>query len=813
MSACNPTKKLKEDERLLRKNIIQGNISAINKSDIESYIRLKPNYKLLGLFRFHLMLHNMANEERIKRRKAIQEEKRNTKNEKRIAKEKEPKTKQRLLFGEWLLNTGESPVVYDSLLVKKSAEQISLYLKNKGYFLNSVKDSVHCTKKKATVYYNINLNQPYIIDSIGYDIDDKIVMNYILADKSSAAYLKTGDNYDLDNIQEERERITYLLNNHGYYLFNKEYVFFKIDTISKPRKVNIQVGVKNYLKRIENIPDSVIETGHRQFFINNIYIETDFSPVKNDSIKKDTLTVIVNIDTSMNIKNEYKIIYSKFLKYKTRVLTDAVKFIEKNSLYQFKNVELTYKRLAELKAFKYINILFEETRNDSLNCIIRLTPLMKQAITLEAEGTNTSNNLGISGSFIYQNKNLFHGAEVFELKLKGGISAQKILDEQSDKPLANATGFNTFEFGPEANIYFPRFLLPFHVEAYKLSNPKTVFTSGLNYQKRSDYSRIITNFSLGYTWNESSKKRHAIYPFVIDFVKVDLQPDFYNTLISKVQNKFIVNSFSNHLSTSTRYAFTYSEQDLKKNKSFSFFRGNVETSGNILRGLYSLSNKLAPNTFVKDTQGRYTLLDIAYSQYLRTDIDYRYYLNLNSFGKTVFRIAGGIGKPLINFKVLPFERSFFSGGTNGLRAWQSRTIGPGSYFNQTFSYDRFGDGFLEGNIEHRFKIFKLLNGALFIDAGNIWLEKPDANRPGGEFKLNEFYKQIAIGTGLGLRFDFNFFIIRLDIGIKTKDPQFAENERWVIQHVFDNKWKQNYKNAYNTEYKFSTFNIGIGYPF
>ena len=204
-----------------------------------------------------------------------------------------------------------------------------------------------------------------------------------------------------------------------------------------------------------------------------------------------------------------------------------------------------------------------------------------------------------------------------------------------------------------------------------------------------------------------------------------------------------------------------------------------------------------------------------YSQYLRTDADYRYYYEVNAINKVVFRIAAGIGKPLKNFPQLPFERSFYSGGANGIRAWQSHTLGPGSYADDgIFSFDQFGDGQLEGNVEYRFNIFKLLNGAIFLDAGNIWLRAPAVNRPGGDFQFNRFYKEIAVGSGVGLRFDFNFFIIRFDLGLKVRDPQFAENKRWVINNLFDPEWKNNYQTTHNNRnYGFFAFNIGIGYPF
>jgi len=574
-------------------------VTTLDKSEIENHIRLKPNYRLLGLVRFHLWLHNLPNEERLKRKRALKDEKIKKKNERRVAKGKKEKTKHHMLFGEWLLNIGEPPVIYDSMLVKKSAQQIKLYLNNKGYFLSTVKDSVRYKRhKKANVYFNIKANTPYKINTVSYEIKDSLVKSYVYADTANCL-LKRGHNYDFDVIQAERDRIEYLLNNEGYYLFTKEFIYFKIDTISIKGKVNVVVGIKNYIKKAEGLTDSIIESPHRQFYINNIYIETNYSLLKNDSVKTDTLIAGKN--------GEYKILYNRKLKYKTKVLLDAI-FINKGDLYRFKNVEATYKRLSEIKVFKFVNVVFKETPGSKLDCYIQLSPLLKQSLTLETEGTNTSGYLGVSGSVIYQNKNLVKGAELLELKLKGGISAQRNLTQSSTNAY-NST-FNTIELGPELNIYLPRFWLPFKVATLsRLITPKTVFTGGLNYQRRNDYTRLITNFSFGYTWKESSKIQHAFYPVVINFVKVDLQPDFQQKL-EEQKNQYIINTFSNHLSTSTRYSYTFNGQNLNKEKSFSFFKLNLEASGNILRGFYTLGNNITPNTFVKDDKDRYTFLNI-----------------------------------------------------------------------------------------------------------------------------------------------------------------------------------------------------------
>jgi outer membrane protein assembly factor BamA len=706
-------------------------------------------------------------------------------------------------LGEWLLNIGEPPVIYDSLLTQKSSKQIKSFLNNKGYFISSVTDSVYKRRKKVSVYYTIKASEPYKINKIEYRIPDEQVAYYVLADSSSSKIIK-GNNYDVDILQVERERITAELNNNGYYFFTKDYVYYEIDTTIGNKKVNITLGIKNFARKFSEDSDSIIESPHRRYYINNIYIEPDFISKKQGNQSKDTLKV-----------EDYFILHSSKLRYKTKVLLRSI-FIRKGELFQLQNVEDTYKRLSELKAFKTINIYFEQAdEGDYLNCFIQLSPIYKQSLSIETSGTNTSGNLGLSSSIIFQNRNLFRGAEVFELRLKGGIEAQRIFSDNSGtQNIGNAASqFNTIELGPELNITIPRFLLPFNINISKRANPKTVFTSSLTYQRRPDYTRYITNLSFGYNWRETPKKRHVINPLVINFVKVFLSPDFIHYLDTEVHDTYTRNSFSNHLSTSTVYTFTYNEQDLNKQINFSFFKMNLESSGNILRGIYNTVNRIQPNTFIPNDKGEYKLLDIVYSQYLRVDVDYRYYFTPNDINKVVFRIAAGIGRPLKNFSSLPFERSFTSGGANGMRAWQARTLGPGSYANDGTTFDQLGDGQLEGNIEYRFKMFKMLNGAIFVDAGNVWLRQKNPSKPGGEFELDRFYKEIAIGSGAGLRVDFNFFVLRLDLGLKVRDPQFAEPNRWVIGNLFNRDWKIKYAESHNSKYSFLVFNIGINYPF
>lgn len=778
----------------------------LEKKDIETFIKQKPNRKIFKVVRFHLWLHNLVNEQHLAQRQIAQSKKMERRNAKRIAKGKKPITERRQLIGEWLLDIGEAPVIYDSLLARKSAAQIKLYLNSKGYFISSVKDSVHFKRnKRANVFYKITAAPPYTVQSLTYIIPDELVKYYVFAD-TSHSLIRHGNNYDVDVLQKERERITDQLNNEGYYLFTKDYIHYKIDTGETPNKVNITLNIKNYTQKLSEYSDSLIEVPHPRFYINNVYIQPDFISKKLDPAKKDTTKA-----------GDYYILHNGRLRYKRRVLLNSV-FVRKGELYQSRNSQDTYKRLSELKAFKSINITFIKVSEDHLDCFIQLSPILKQSFTIEAQGKNTSGNLGAELGIVYQNRNVFRSAEILELKLKGGVEAQPALNNDANKQnnIGDITKpvkqFNSIEIGPEANLYVPRFLLPFRIRFSKQSNPKTVFTCSYMFQKRPDYTRYLTNLSFGYTWKETSNKRHTINPLVINFVKVSLDSVF-DAYLKNVRDLYIRNSFINHLATSTRYTFLFNEQDVRKLENFPYLRFNAESSGNILRGFYNLANSIQPNTFVKDSEGRYQLAGVPFSQYLRTDLDYRYYFNSNEINKVVLRIAAGIGVPLTNFTSLPYERRFFSGGSNGIRAWRSRTLGPGSYSDSSnVGFDQFGDGQLEGNVEYRFKLFKFLHGAVFVDAGNNWLRKADATRPNGDFKLNRFYKEIAIGSGIGFRGDFNFFILRLDVGIKVRDPQFAEKDRWVIEHWFDRPWKQAYRNAHSSGY-FTVLNLGIGYPF
>ena len=803
--ACSPTRKLSKGEFLLNRNVIIDNPKEIEKIEIQAYIKQKPNRRIFGSVRFHLWLYNIVNKDKMLAKKAARDKKIDEKNIQRLAEHKKPKSKDHLTMGEWLLEAGEAPVILDSFLTEKSTHQIKLFLDSKGYFQSKVKDSVWVKRKHANVFYVIQPGKPYKIRKIDYSIEDERVKYYVLYDTINSL-IKKGKNYDVDVLQNERDRITKMLKNEGFYNFSKEYIYFKVDSNLNKNQIDLSIGVKKFARQVSDQNDSIIETNHQKYYINNVFIQTDFNLSDPNHLSHDKLYYENFIFT-----------YNAPLKYKPKTIADAI-LIHKGDLYQQKIAEDTYKRLTELKSFKIVNVNFKENSGnvDSLDCFIQLSPVLKQSLSLETEGTNTSGNLGISGNIAFQNKNTFKGAEIFDLKLKGGIEAQKALNEGSSDNLNKFIPFNTIQFGPEASINIPKPLFPFSFFGFpEMAAPKSAFKIGLNYQQRPEYTRSIANLSYGITYKENIYKRHTIIPIEVNLVKVKLSPSFENSLTNS-HNLLLLNSFSDHFTTSSRYIFVFNNQDLKKSTSFSYLRIGAESSGNILRGVNDLLGS------VKDTAGgkdSYKIFNVVYSQYLRLDFDYRFYKIISPLEKIVVRSAFGVGKPLYNQRVLPFEKSFFGGGSNGIRAWRARSLGPGSYESAYGSaFDLIGDVQIEGNVEYRFNIFKMLNGALFVDAGNIWLRKPDPNRSNGDFDFNRFYKEFALGTGIGTRFDFSFFIIRLDLGVKLRDPMFDENKKWVVQHIFDKQWKSDFQDKYSTEndkkkYSFLNLNLGIGYPF
>lgn len=822
LCCCSPTKKLTEGEFLLNKNVVVNKNGILDKSDMESYVKQKPNRKFI-FWRMYLHIYNSVDRaklEKLKMKRMARRESTNSSrmekcnriNAKREAKGKKKlsvklKTKEPFIFREWWLSIGEPPVIYDSLQTKKSGRQIKLFMNNKGFFNSTVNDSVVVKNKKATQYYVVKEGRPYTIRNLSYEIKDVQLNYYVLAD-ADGSLIKRGINYDVDVLQRERDRITNELRNNGYFYFSKEYIYYEVDSALGTHEADVTLGIKNPLVKVQvsvsSGKDSIREATHERFYINSIYIHTDYDPQLKAAPR----------DTFFSNDSTVHLLYTGKLRYKPRLLTDAI-FISKGELYQQKHADQTYRRLSELKLFRSVQVQFSPISSDKIDCYMYLSNIPKQSFSVETEGTNTSGTLGIAGNILYHNKNVFKAGEILEIKLKGALEVQKKTNIKDDDVIITGTEsvipFNTLEMGGEVNLRVPRFLTPFHINSTKSNDAKTNFMSSYNYQLRpGNYGRSIANLSYGYSWKETVTKQHVINPMEFNLVNIDkIDTNLQNT-IDNSKDLFLKNSYSDHFTLGSRYAFVFNNQEIRKKKNFSYFRFGAEGAGNAMRGIFNLidnpSNELDHDydtTYYNSgyvLKKSYTIENIRFSQYVRVDFDYRYYKLLNDKDKLVFRFALGVGKPFQNLRSLPLEKSFFGGGPNSLRAWQARTLGPGGYADTAGNNfaDKIGDNKIEANFEYRFNVLKALNAALFVDAGNIWLRKKYPSYPDGEFTASKFIGQIAIGAGLGFRLDFNFFIIRLDYAFKLRDPAAPADDRWTF-----GKQPLNH----------GVLNFGIGYPF
>ncbi|MFM7016020.1 MAG: BamA/TamA family outer membrane protein, partial [Bacteroidota bacterium] len=754
LSGCASTRSVPDGKHLLCKNTIKTDRPEL-KENFLAVIKQKPNRKIFGFIRFHLSVYNFA------------------------FKGKETK------FNHWLKTAvGEEPVLVDTMKVRKSREQLLTLLQNNGYFNAEASDSIEYYKKKSIVYYNLYGKTPYTFRKLKYEIKDSLVEAIVLQhDMQTNIHL--GDNYSAGTLQKERDRITTLLRNSGFAAFNSQYIRFIVDTGFKSNNAEVTMVISNPNPTEDQIKNAITPK-HLLGINKKISIDMDYEPI-------DINRVAVTDSATYNDYVFYPNRDTVFL-YKFNRLTDHI-YVQPNSLYSQENIDLTYQRLADLGVFRFVNIKYDQLEGtDSLgrnlyHCKIMLSPQLRQSYKFEAEGTNSGGNLGISGSFVYRNKNVFRGAELLEFKIRGGLEIQRSLTTQESQAYKFGL-FNTFEFGPELSLSFPRGLWPFTIRnSRKVSNPITSVSIGYNVQSRPEYFRRLANLSYYYTKRTSKYNRFYFYPAEINYLKVDLDTAFNRQLLS-YNNINLLNSYTDQLIINGRFSYLYNNQIVGKIGNFTFFRFNIEFAGNTL--------SLLPTSTYKISETNSRLIgNVRYAQYVRPDFDFRYYLNFNKTSALVTRFVSGLGYAYGNSTLVPFEKAFYAGGPNDIRAWRSRSLGPGSNVT-TDLFQQFGEFKITGNVEYRFNLYKFLKGAVFTDAGNIWLLNDVTDKPGATVRIKTFGDEIAIGSGIGLRGDFTFFIFRLDAALKMKDPSKPIGSRWV---------------AGQNNLSDLTFNFGIGYPF
>lgn len=754
-SACSPTRNLKEGEYFFSGYKINSDNTHIDKDEYASYIRQKPNKKFFFLFRLQMGFYQFG----IRGDTAVE----GTKFLKRFWK----KTKRGMRI------IGEEPIVLDTMLTHRSTSQLNILMFNKGYFNAFVTDTIIYKKKKAEVIYSVHSDIPYTINSIEYVSNDTAIYRRMI-EQQKQSLVKPGMIYDESILDRERDRFTIEMKALGYYFFTKQFISFTADTALSTHSLNLVMTVDRLNEELVSASGNSLAENHNRYHLNKIFIQTDYEPMTTTAKILDTTSHRGYYFLSEND--------SAGKRFRRDFLISKI-FISKGDMFNINDVKNTYSRLTDLGVFRFVNIKFEEVPQENeqqdylLDVFILLSPLPSQDFTIETEGTYNPASRGIALNLVYRNKNIFKGAELLEVKVKSSAELQKSFSESQNKTIFV---FNTFEIGPEVSLNLKKLILLYNFfrQAERKWNPRTRISMSANYQERPDYTRSIANLLISELL-KTTPSHHWTFDWVDwSLVKVRLSPEFENKLI-EINDQGLFYSYNDHLITSSRLSWLYSNREKPGRINFDFIQANAEYG-------YKLGNKF---------------FGLDFAQYGKADFDYRHYHNFAAGNILVWRGYFGIGVPRGATLALPFEKSFYGGGSNDIRAWQFRTLGPGSYSNPV-DIEQTGEVKLEANVELRSVLIKFVEGAAFFDAGNIWLLNKDEQKEGAEISkpASELLSEVALGGGIGIRFNFTYFVLRLDGAVKLINPARDESERWV----------------YGSQ-KFSAkdinYNVGIGYPF
>ncbi|WP_235048343.1 translocation and assembly module lipoprotein TamL [Arcticibacter svalbardensis] len=669
----------------------------------------------------------------------------------------------------WIKKYGEPPVLFSSVKVDYNRDIVSNRLENKGFFVANTSADTTIHGKKASLTYLATAGPRYLINTVNFTTDSSDLGKAVHA-TAEESQLKIGDSYDLDVIKVERERIDSRLKEQGFYYFSPENLIIQVDSTTADHKVDLYMNIK----------DATTEKAKDIYKINNIFIYPNF---------KLRDTVQGKSPAAVKYKDFYVIDRTNMFK---PAVFERTMFFYKGDTYNRADHNLSLSRLTSLGTFKFVKNQFIEsdTTQKALDAYYYLTPMAKKSIRAEITGrTNSANFTGSEFTLSWRNRNAFRGAELLTL------SAYVATDVQVS---GNNSGDGIFRYGTEANLSIPRFLTPFKLNTSSAYIPRTKIVLGYDrLERQSSYKLNSFRTSLGYTWKESLEKEHQLTVLGVTYVHAPTVTDAYKLLAAT--NSTYRNAIEDQFIIGPNYNFNYTNTARAYKKNTFYFNANLDMSANLL-GLIQGAKE----------ENEKKLFGTPYSQYVRGELDFRHYYKLGLNSQWASRLIMGYGEAYGNSRSLPFVKQFFIGGTNSLRAFRARSLGPGIYrdpaqdSNDTISADQSGDIKLEFNTEFRPKLFSIVRGALFLDAGNIWLLNNDTNRSGAKF-TKDFMKELAVGTGAGVRIDASILILRLDLAFPLRKPWLPEGERWVFDEInFGNKeWRKDNL----------VLNLAIGYPF
>lgn len=667
-------------------------------------------------------------------------------------------------------NLGEPPVVLSDVNVEHNNAVLESHLENIGYFTSAVTGEISIKNRRAKAIYTAVPRAQYTINEVHFQSDSSVLQKAILRTQRRTL-LKKDKPFNLEVVKTERIRIDERLKNQGFYYFSPDYLIVDVDSTIGNHKIDVYVNTKR----------ETPEQAKNVYRINDVIIYPTYNL---NATAEDT-----SIKNGERYKGYYVVDSSKF--YKPKLFAQAMQF-NNGDIYKRREHNATLQRLINLGIFKFVKNRFEPVGDSLLNAYYYLTPLPKKSLRIELGGNTKSNNLtGSQVTVGFTNRNTFRGGEILNVDVTGGSEVQVS---------GSFKGYNTFRVGAEANLAIPRFLVPFvYINPSGGFVPRTNIQLGYEIVNRQRlYTLNSFKAGYGYIWKESLQKEHTFYPISVQYVQPVKVTQEY--LAKERENPTIAKVVDTQFILGANYSYLMNQMNRPRvPRNGLYFNGIADVSGNIA-GLVKRSVIKGGDTA--------RIFGAPFSQFLKLETDLRYYRQLGNDAVWANRIDVGAGFPYGNSRELPFIKQFFIGGNNSIRAFRSRTLGPGTYLaNDTISGfipDQSGDIKLELNTELRFKVIKPVYGAVFVDAGNIWLKKENSYKPGAKFS-KDFMKELAVGTGLGLRVDITLLVVRLDVAFPLRKPWLPENNRWVINDINfgSSEWRK--ENV--------IFNLAIGYPF
>jgi outer membrane protein insertion porin family len=746
LASCTGTKHLAEGELLYTGADIRLESDEILdakriESAAEKAFRPTPNTSILGM-RPKLWIYQFAGEN--------------------------PKSK----FKKWLKEKGEPPVLLRDVRTDAIADVIDAQLFNMGIFNSKTQSEAIKKKKKAKVLYVSKVHAPYRLNTYQIDISDDSIQQ-ILTDGTKESLIKPEIEYQLDILRSERNRIDALLKDKGYFFFSPDYLIFKADTINVTNKTFNLLLTLN-----EDTPPSALQP----YRIGEVTVNQHYT-LQADASEKDT--VVFKQTSYISDKSSKPI--------RPTVLQRAV-FFNENELYTRQNHQLTLNRLMSMGNFRFVQVHFNEADSNRLDADIRLTPLPVNTFRVEMDVVTKSNNYtGPRMNLSLLNRNTFGGSEQLKLNLAGSFEAQ--LNRLSEQLFS-------YSFYPEVELSIPRLLLPFNIQqTNRLYTPQTRFAMSYNFTRRMDYFDLRNfQFNFGYKWRKDLKSSHELNPVSISNTELMNESQTFKDLL--VSNPILKKSYEEQFVAGASYAYTYNEQTISKKTTQFYVNFTAETAGNVFSAISTISGEQPA------ADNPSSILGSVYAQFMRFSADARMYRNFSHKQQLALRLIAGVGKAYGNSATLPYGKQFFSGGPNSIRAFPINSVGPGNYLQSTTTggfLQLGGDIKLEMNAEYRFDIYSFLKGAFFIDAGNVWLQSSNPATTGSAFSINTFMDEMAVGTGIGLRVDVSFFVLRFDLATPLRKPWLSSGNRWVLSEFnpFESQWRK--ENL--------MLNVAIGYPF